>query len=414
MSDSSPSGKKKKLTIAACPEGIKTAEKTLVRLGFGSKSNFAKSSLCSRTTITKFFNSKPIQVDSFKTICDKLGLKWQEIAGLTEESIKSDQKEKRVNPSPIVKEAVEPVKELVRQVTVVDEASSVPVENSFGKTDIQHRGGTFFVIRHHSFELLTTRISNDCLPPNFRHYKIKHIEFDQSSFFTNGIYDPISAVQHNNQLINEFLTVFQTNQEAAIGYYGIVHIPLQFCAGYAVSTWPIVVLFELDRNRNCWYQLGNNDSPNLDLSVSNISSPANAVAVAIRIAISFEISKNDVDDVVPQPYEDIQIKIGKPRIDAITHYSQVNEICNAFRQVLDDLHARFDKSLIVHVFYAGPVSLGFSLGRRISRTIHHQVIAYNYTAHTSPRYAWGVKINNVGSPESRVVLTKLLTNDNQL
>lgn len=278
-------------------------------------------------------------------------------------------------------------------------------------TNIEHLVSTFFAIRHHSFELLTDRILEDSLPLHLRPYEIQHIEFNQSPFFTGDIYDPLRALRQINELINIFLTLFQSHTNAVIGYYGIVHIPLQFFTGYAVSTWPKVTLFELDRNTNCWYELAMGDSPKLRLNVRSISRPVNAVAVVIRIAISFDISKNDVDDVVPQPYEDIQIKIGKPRIDAITHYSQINEVCSAFRQVLDDLHTRVDKSLIVHIFYAGPVCLGFSLGRRISRTIHHQVIVYNYTAHTSPRYAWGVKINSVGSPESKVVSTKLLIHD---
>jgi uncharacterized caspase-like protein len=304
--------------------------------------------------------------------------------------------------SPTNPKAIEGIERLARV---------VPAGYGSGKTDVQHPVGTFFAIRHQSFELLTVRISEESLPAHFRHYKIQHIEFYLSSFFTNGVCDPISAVQQSNNLIKDFLVVFQANPEAVIGYYGIVHIPLQFCAGYGVSTRFKIAFFEWDRDVNCWYELAGDDSPKLDLSVSTISPPANAVAVAIRIAISFDITKNDVDDVVPQPYEDIQIKIGKPRIDAITHYSQINEVCRAFREVLDDLHARVNKSLIVHIFYAGPVCLGFSLGRRISETIHHQVIVYNYTPHTSPRYAWGVKINSVGSPESRVVSTKLLIHD---
>ncbi len=283
--------------------------------------------------------------------------------------------------------------------------------HSYGTTDIQHPVETLFAIRHQSFEVLTARVSEDSLSARFRHYKIQHIEFDQSSFFTNTVYDPVSAIRQNNKFINNFLTVFQANPDAVFGYYGIVHIPLQFCAGCAVSTWPKIVLFELNRSTNSWYELASNDSPKLDLNVSNISRPANPVAVVIRITISYDISKNDVDDVVPQPYEDIKIEIGQRRIDAITHYSQVNELCQAFRQVLDDLHTRVDKSVIVHVFYSGPVSLGFSLGRQISRTVHHLVIVYNYTARTSPRYAWGVKVNSDELPESRVFSTKLLIHD---
>ena len=280
----------------------------------------------------------------------------------------------------------------------------------FGESRIQHSVRAFIAIRHQSFEPLTCRVSKESLPNHLKHCKIQHIECDQSSFFINGVCDPVSAVrQQQHQFLNSFLALRQTNSEAAIGYYGIVHIPLQFCAGYAISTWSKVVLFELDRNTNNWYKLATGDGLKLGLSARVTACPANAVAVAIRIAISLDISKNDVDDVVPQPYEDIQIEIGKRRIDAVTHYGQVNEICKAFRQVLDDLHARVDKSLIVHIFYAGPVSLGFSLGRRISQTIHHQVIVYNYTAHTSPRYAWGIKINSDDSPESKVVWTKSLT-----
>ncbi|ACC85234.1 SAV_2336 N-terminal domain-related protein [Nostoc punctiforme] len=271
-------------------------------------------------------------------------------------------------------------------------------------SNVQFSQRTFFAIRHHSFELLTGLISKEDLPHNIRDYKIQHIEFDQSSFYIGGICDPSSAVKQNDKFINGFLKLFKANSEGKIGYYGIVHIPLQFCVGYAFSTWPKVFLFELDRNTNCWYQLASSDSPEIELNVI-ISRVKNPVAVAIRIAISFDILKSDVDDVLSQPYEDILIQIGKRRIDAISHYSQVNKICQAFRQVLDDLHNRLDKSLVVHIFYTGPVSLGFSLGRRISRTIHHQVIVYNYTAHTQPRYAWGIKINGSNSPESRVVWT---------
>jgi hypothetical protein len=293
-------------------------------------------------------------------------------------------------------------------------AHSEPARRSSSNTDIQHSIGTFFAIRHQSFGLLTTRISKNYLPAHLQHYEIRHIEFDQSLFFTNGICDITGAVQQNDKLINEFLTLFQSNPESMLGYYGIVHIPLQFCVGYALSTWTKTALFELNRDTHDWYELNSdNDSPNLSLSVKTISRPVNVVAVVIKIAISFDISQSDVDDVVPQPYEDIQIEVETRRIDAITHYSQISEICKAFRKVLDDLHARVDKSIVVHLFYAGPVSLGFSLGRRISRTIHHQVIVYNYTSDTSPRYAWGIKINSGDLAEYRVISTKLLTRDNQ-
>jgi DNA-binding Xre family transcriptional regulator len=77
--------KKKKITITASSEGVKIAENALIRLGFESKSNFAKSQLLARSTVTKFFKCEPIQLDSFKKICQELKLDWRKIAELSEE-----------------------------------------------------------------------------------------------------------------------------------------------------------------------------------------------------------------------------------------------------------------------------------------------------------------------------------------
>jgi len=77
--------KKKKITITASLEGVKIAEKALIRLGFDTKSNFAKSKFLARSTVTDFFLRRRIQVNSFKTICHALKLDWMTIAELSEE-----------------------------------------------------------------------------------------------------------------------------------------------------------------------------------------------------------------------------------------------------------------------------------------------------------------------------------------
>jgi nucleoside-diphosphate-sugar epimerase len=70
---------KKKQTFTASDEGIEKAEIMLRKKGFGSKAEFATLTYISRSTITKFFLGQSIQLDSFKRICDQLGLNWQEI-----------------------------------------------------------------------------------------------------------------------------------------------------------------------------------------------------------------------------------------------------------------------------------------------------------------------------------------------
>ena len=122
MTDPSLGRKKKKITYTASPQGVERADNALIRLGFDSKLNFAKSQLLARNTVTKFFQRQPIQLDSFKRICEALKLNWREIAEITEE----EQAERlEINDCSIseTNEEVEAVQKLRRQVTVIDKQS---------------------------------------------------------------------------------------------------------------------------------------------------------------------------------------------------------------------------------------------------------------------------------------------------
>ncbi|MEP0874062.1 hypothetical protein NDA01_30640 [Trichocoleus desertorum AS-A10] len=78
-----PPAKRKRVTVIASRLGIDCAEKSLIRLGFDSKSHFAKTQLMSKSTVDKFFNRQPIQLDSFKAICEALKIEdWRSIAEL--------------------------------------------------------------------------------------------------------------------------------------------------------------------------------------------------------------------------------------------------------------------------------------------------------------------------------------------
>ena len=110
------------MTIIASPQGVERAEKALIRLGVESKFNFAKTRFLSRSVITKFFQRQPIQLDSFKKICEELELNWREIAGITEEEQLERLKIKDCSSSD-TNEEVEAVQTLRRQVTVIDKQS---------------------------------------------------------------------------------------------------------------------------------------------------------------------------------------------------------------------------------------------------------------------------------------------------
>ncbi|NEQ58411.1 MAG: pentapeptide repeat-containing protein [Moorea sp. SIO4A1] len=113
---------KKKLTITASSKGIEKAEKALIRLGFESKSKFAKSQFIGRSTVTKFFQSQPIQLDSFKRICQALTLDWKEIAGIADEN-QSELLSINDGSSSELLEGVEQGQAPRRKVTVIDKQS---------------------------------------------------------------------------------------------------------------------------------------------------------------------------------------------------------------------------------------------------------------------------------------------------
>ncbi|NEQ07667.1 MAG: pentapeptide repeat-containing protein [Moorea sp. SIO4E2] len=124
MKKCSPGKKKKKITIIASEKGIEKAEKALIRLGFHSKSNLAKSQLIGRSTVTKFFQSKPIQLDSFKRICQALKLDWKEVAGIADEN-RSQPLTRNDGSSSELVEGVEQGQALRRKVTVIDNKSKI-------------------------------------------------------------------------------------------------------------------------------------------------------------------------------------------------------------------------------------------------------------------------------------------------
>ena len=72
------------ISLKINPEYIPKAELALKQKRYTNKSTFAELIPLARATVTKFFRGKPISHDNFMTICEKLGLNWQEIALLEE------------------------------------------------------------------------------------------------------------------------------------------------------------------------------------------------------------------------------------------------------------------------------------------------------------------------------------------
>jgi uncharacterized protein YjbI with pentapeptide repeats len=150
--------KKKKRTIFASSEGIEIAEKALIRLGFESQINFAKSQLLARSTVSKFFNCQRIQPDSFKKICLELKLDWRRIAELSEEEPSQiPGRTDCINPD--INEGVEKMltPTFSRQVTVIDKKTNTL------KAEIKLRGDLNSFRNSSMVEFLLREYSGDTI-----------------------------------------------------------------------------------------------------------------------------------------------------------------------------------------------------------------------------------------------------------
>ena len=260
---------------------------------------------------------------------------------------------------------------------------------------------TIFAFRHESLGSFVTALCDEDLPRDLKGQSIREIGCDLSVYFSGGNCEPVPAIRLQQGKVSEIIAARKAFPEITVAYCGLVHIPLQFLAGCAFSTHSSIRLFELNRKTNRWESLVER-GPHMAVLTNIMDQPAEARAVAIRISITYEVSRTDVTDVLPYPFEDIAIQLPTPRLDAIVSGDQVTAICDRFRRILDDIHGRVPKSHIVHVFYAGPASLGFSLGRQISRTIHHRVFVHNYTPTATPRYSWAIEVTSHGPAENMV------------
>ncbi|BAU94106.1 protein of unknown function; putative membrane protein (plasmid) [Methylorubrum extorquens DM4] len=268
--------------------------------------------------------------------------------------------------------------------------------------------GQFVAIRHQSFQPLAANLPKEAMPRRMQRRKIQVYDCDLSSFMNSQPVDPAGAVRLQEKLAQHIAGVRRSDHDAALGYYGIVHIPFQFLAGCSISTYPEVALFELNRNTNQWHELNTGDGTNLKPKLIRSIDPANPTAAVIRIEISYPISPAEPAKLIQGPYREYALRIEAPGIDKISHYGQVHTVSKLFREALDEIHNELGNAPIVHVFYSGPVSLGFSLGRQISRTIHNRVFVYNYTSQSNPAYAWGIDVTRDSPPHEMVVWTRLV------
>lgn len=258
------------------------------------------------------------------------------------------------------------------------------------------KSGSLIVLRHLGFLPAVRAPTGDELAGPSGEPEVIDLSIDLGAPLQAGNVDQALAEHQARMTVLEAMRA--VHPKAGLAYGGIVQAPFQVLAGYRLSSWTAVALLEWDRARHHWCGLRQGKGPNLGLARTD--EPVSAAAdVAIALEISYPIATPDIIMSVPAVGRIVRLSLTPPRLDALTHMEQATEISAATRVVLDELAPQLRAGGRVHLFIAGPMSVGFRVGQLVSRTLHPLVHVYSYSMNNNPPYAWGLLINPVaGGP----------------
>ena len=252
----------------------------------------------------------------------------------------------------------------------------------------------FLALRHMSLDLsVPPKLEDKSVPGWLGRRYLRHADCDQTKCLSLGASKLSEALGIQESAFSEIAVQRRTDDQLAIGYYGIAHVPLQILAGHTATTAVHAALFELDRPNSAWRELLRGKGADLGVRMVAIPSAKPPTSAVVRVTVSYDILMGDVTEIVTGPFDEFLVTVAAPKRDVITHYGQVEAIADAFRDAIDTMLRRLPKGGVIHLFAAVPMCVGFSLGRMISKTVHPEVIAYNYSAQSNPRYSWGIRIN---------------------
>ncbi|MEP0803751.1 helix-turn-helix domain-containing protein [Funiculus sociatus] len=162
---------KAKRSLRASQESM--AKLRLARLKFASQNELAKRADASLTTVKRFLSGQAISREKFHSLCEKLGLPWEEIAELPEDvEVQSNKQEQdsKLNLEPVVQQTI------ARKITVIDE------QNQDIKSAVVILEGDFASVQRDVliwYNYLSEKYPNTTI-------KVKTIKFDSTNFTTDG------------------------------------------------------------------------------------------------------------------------------------------------------------------------------------------------------------------------------------
>jgi nucleoside phosphorylase len=231
---------------------------------------------------------------------------------------------------------------------------------------------------------------------------IETVQLDFTDLVQGGVLtDPQVAVTRLMDRNGPLWGALARRADSEIVFHGLAHIPLLVFTGHLVSDRQPVRLFDFHPSgadgAGSWVWPSNGGGhPPLNVRGMPKSSPRRRGDVVVRVAISYRPQPAQTALIVPDPIFAVDLQVPEPQRGVVTSEAQVRAYGRVFRQVMDEI-ARFAVTVDrVHLFYAGPVALGFHIGQQISENIHPAVVAWNF--HRVYDWAIDLAAASIGEP----------------
>ncbi|WP_161624242.1 SAVED domain-containing protein [Spongiibacter marinus] len=260
-------------------------------------------------------------------------------------------------------------------------------------------------IRHNSLGSFPQEAVQKDLPVLQRLAAYREIDVDHSDSYTKGVLDDHeTAIRRLDRVPHQLSGFLSSGADSPIAYYGLPHVPLAFYLGYLLSDSKYRVdLYDLNNDSGRWDQLsGITRAIDLFTKIDCVESSDASGDVVVAIGISYPIHPTEIAELgLSSILATAEINARQPTRQLITSHDQIAQVCTEFRKTLEVIKNKFPNRRRIHVFYAGPVSLSFALGRCISERIDPEIIVYNYSSQSIPKYAWSLSFNNPDHPSAR-------------
>lgn len=253
-------------------------------------------------------------------------------------------------------------------------------------------------LRHNSLGSFPQEDVRKDLPLLQRLQSYREVDVDHSDSYSEGILeDHQSVIRRLDRVPHELRGLLGSAPDSHIAYYGLPHVPLAFYLGYRLSDNKYKVdLYDLNNQSHRWNQLsGKDDRLELDTTLDKMPASNDTGDIVLTIGISYRVQESEIAELgLRSVLATVEINARNPQRQLISNQSQIDQVCREFRRGLELVKNNFPNRQRIHMFYAGPVSLCFALGRCISERIDPEIVVYNYSSKTTPRYSWSLSLNS--------------------